>query len=93
MSYYQTIKDTQRAARKVARETGKPAAERRMRGEFFMVDSIYVNEHGTWGIKRIITERGYRWQLYLNQDGQWMLVANQGRRKTCIELADANYRG
>lgn len=28
MSYYQTIRDTQKAARKVARETGKPGAER-----------------------------------------------------------------
>lgn len=29
MSYYQTIRDTQKAARKVAREVGKPASEKR----------------------------------------------------------------
>jgi hypothetical protein len=45
MSYYQTIKDTQRAARKVARETGKPAVERTKKnvaGKTRTVDNPYA---------------------------------------------------
>jgi uncharacterized protein YbdZ (MbtH family) len=80
--YAQVIKSTQAAARKVARETGKPASERTM-------ITYHENEHGFWRIER----EGDRYTLWLAKDGRWALVANQGRRKTCIELADANYRG
>lgn len=52
-----------------------------------------VNEHGIWALKRLITLRGIRWQLYKGHGDVWVLVANQGRRKTCIELANANYTG
>jgi hypothetical protein len=61
---------------------------------------IFVNEHGSWRIERI--EAGIagvnlrpRWLLWFwsKQHNQWALVANQGRRKTCIELADSNYKG
>lgn len=55
--------------------------------------SIYVNAYGTWRVKRILVPSGYRWDLYLWRGDYWLHVANQGRRKTCIELADANYRG
>ena len=54
--------------------------------------SIYKNQHGTWHIARMLTSGGYRWELSLWVNGVWILIANQGRRKTCLELADAGYR-
>lgn len=58
-----------------------------------MTTSILVNEHGTWRIERIVSERGYRWKLYhFRYNLEWVLVANQGRRKTCVELANAGYQ-
>lgn len=55
--------------------------------------SIYKNRYGIWQIQRIAGEHGFRWLLSLLVNDHYVLVANQGRRKTCIELADANYRG
>lgn len=57
--------------------------------------NILINEYGTWQIERIVGSRGYRWNLWfwVESRKQWALVANQGRRKTCVELAEANYRG
>ncbi len=54
----------------------------------------YKNIHGLWRIERLSVKGKrprytlWRWVSGLNK---WMLIANQGRRKTCIELADANY--
>ena len=54
--------------------------------------SFYVNKHGSWKIERIVSARGYRWNLYFLFNDKWWHMANQGRRKTCIELADAGYQ-
>lgn len=54
--------------------------------------SILKNEHGTWRIERVTSSRGYRWNLYYHWEGKWWHVANQGRRKTCVELANTGYQ-
>lgn len=57
-----------------------------------MSKSIFLNQYGTWRIERIVISTGYRWNLYLLHGGEYVHVANQGRRKTCLELADSGYR-
>ena len=57
---------------------------------------IFVNEHGSWRIERIKNDSGrnrYLLWFWVKEVNRWCLVANQGRRKTCKELADANYKG
>jgi hypothetical protein len=56
---------------------------------------IFGNEHGQWRIGKLNNGREWRYTLWLwnNRIGKWVLVANQGRKKTCVELASANYRG
>ena len=56
---------------------------------------VFTNEYGTWQIERTKDSRGYlRYKLWfwVAVVGQWFLVANQGRRRTCVELANVGYR-